>query len=66
METVGEKSSFGRLLKCISNLRRLFSVSSILWRLGFPGSRKLMAGGPQNDGLEKVTPLKITICWDLC
>ena len=37
IETVGKKSSFGRPLKNISNLRRLFSVSRILWRLGFPG-----------------------------
>ena len=29
-------------------------------------SRKLTAGGPQNDGLQKVTPLKNDHFWDLC
>ena len=29
-------------------------------------SRKLMAGGPQNDGLEKVTPFKHGNFWYLC
>ena len=32
----------------------------------FLHSRKLTAGGPQNDGLEKVTPLKNGKYWYLC
>ena len=62
-----EQVPLGDQLGHACNHATFHGAGGLIWKAWNVDPRKLTAGGPQNDGLEKVTgPYKNGNCWYLC